>query len=180
MGLPGAKPPSAPQLFGGPDGMPVVFGICHWAAPAPAHLSPMPGGHSTSSPEPHSPESPWGPHLVDRTWGTSWAKESFQEGLEGIFRGQGGSAGLGLMAHLRGDAKPGGVGERQSRATARECQMLLGCELGSCESRSVQSHLERGERRGGLFPRLNLVGFSYSRFRIWAANWCSFGTGGDG
>lgn len=37
----------------------------------------------------------------------------------------------------------------ESRATARECQMLLGCELGSCERRSVQSHLEGGKERGG-------------------------------
>lgn len=160
--------------------MPVVVGICHWAAPAPAHLSPMPGVVLPG---------PLNLTALSHLGGlTRWAEHGELVEPEGpsrkVWRGlaedRGCSAGLGLMAHLRGDAKPGGVGERQSRATARECQMLLGCELGSCESRSVQSHLERGERRGGLFPRLNLVGFSYSRFRIWAANWCSFGTGGDG
>lgn len=146
-------------------------------------LAPSALGSFCLVPEPHSPESPRAPHLVGSTRGTSWTKEleSLQEGLGGICRGQGGVL-LGWECwHISGAMPSRGewVGERQSRATTRECQMLLGCELGSCESRSVQSHLERGDRRGGrgLFPRLNLVGFSYSRFRIWAANWCSFGTG---
>lgn len=79
--------------------------------------------------------------------------ESLQESLEGISRGQGLLCWAGIAGASPGRCRAGGSGRAQSRATARECQMLLGCELGSCESRSVQSHLERGERRGGALPQ---------------------------
>lgn len=158
--------------------MPFVVGICHRAAPAPACLSPTPWGRSARSPEPHSPESPWRPHLVDRAWRASQAKESLQEGLEGICRGQGGCAGLGLMAHL--GAMPSRGEWASGRAVPRRVNVR--CCLAASWARAradLFNPIWRGGRGGGgLFPRLNLVGFSYSRFRIWAANWCSFGTGG--
>lgn len=150
--------------------------------------SPVPMGHSTG-PERCSPATPLG----DLPWlgghrGRAGRRAGVPAGGSGgaVWRGQGGSAGLGVLPHpRRGGVRGGGRrdakrGEWASgRAVPRRVNVR--CCLAASWARAsadLFNPIWRGGKRGGEpFPRLNLVGFSYSRFRIWAANWRSFGTG---
>lgn len=123
--------------------------------------------------------------MAEGTPGTGWTKElgSLQEGLGGLCRGQGEGGGFwwaGSDASSPGGAalgeampKRGEVGERQ-RAVPRRVNVR--CCLAASWARASADlfnpiwrgggggRREVGKGVGGAFLRLNLVGFSYSRF----------------